>query len=320
VLAVCILKLSVAASCCSVSGALAPKLSPSDGLVPSEVRDLSNSFEQMVTDIEKKNKDLQTATVRALRASEAKSKFLSSISHELRTPMNAVLGFSQILMRRSKDELSAQSKDSLNRLNGSAEHLMELIDELLDLNSIEEGHVQLTIEDTSIDDVVAASIMHLKARARETDISIHYDPTKMPGSYFRADRKRLMQVFLNLLSNAVKYNRPGGQVSIECEETEDDMIRVSVTDTGLGIPAHIQAKAFTPFERLGRETGEIDGTGIGLTITKQLIELMGGKMGFSSTEGVGSVFWFDLPRGAAITIELDASEMTKAGSSNVKIA
>ncbi len=156
--------------------------------------------------------------------------------------MNAVLGFSQILMRRSKDELSAQSKDSLNRLNGSAEHLMELIDELLDLNSIEEGHVQLTIEDTSIDDVVAASIMHLKARARETDISIHYDPTKMPGSYFRADRKRLMQVFLNLLSNAVKYNRPGGQVSIECEETEDDMIRVSVTDTGLGIPAHIKPR------------------------------------------------------------------------------
>lgn len=301
-------------------GGRATKLPRSDGLVPSEVRDLSRSFEQMVTDIEKKNNDLQTVTDRAVSASEAKSKFLSSISHELRTPMNAVLGFSQILMRRSKDELSAQSQESLHRLNGSAEHLMELIDELLDLNSIEEGHVQLTIVDTSIEDVVGASINHLKARAKDAGISIHYDPTKMPGTYVRADRKRLMQVFLNLLSNAVKYNKPGGQISIECQEMADDMVRVSVTDTGLGIPAGIQAKAFTPFERLGRETGEIDGTGIGLTITKQLVELMGGNMGFSSTEHVGSEFWFDLPRGVPTSIHPDATGSTKAGLPQVKIA
>ena len=282
----------------------APTLKPVHKWTPHEVTDLSKSFEHLITEIEKKNKDLLTATDRAVKASEAKSKFLSSISHELRTPMNSILGFSQLLMRRSEEELNEKNKDSVNRIYSSAEHLMNLIDELLHHNMIEEGRVELSIQDVLIDDIAEASINNLKARADEADIRIEYVPASMPTPMIRADRKRIIQILLNLLSNAVKYNNKGGKVTLHYEQIQNRMMRITISDTGIGIPLAGQGKIFTPFERLGQESSDVEGTGIGLAISKQLVELMGGFIGFESAENSGSHFWIDMPLSETVVNEV----------------
>ena len=273
----------------------APTLKPVHRWTPHEVTELSKSFEQMITEIDRKRKELLTVTDRAVKASEAKTKFLSSISHELRTPMNSILGFSQLLMRRTEEELNEKNQDSVRRIYTSAEHLMQLIDELLHHNMIEEGRVDLSIQDVEIDDIAKITIDNLKARAEESGIHMAYSPAPLPLQMIRADRKRIIQVLLNLLSNAVKYNKPGGKVTLQYEQIQNDMMRISISDTGIGIPLKEQGNVFTPFERLGQETGEIEGTGIGLAISKQLVELMGGAIGFKTTENVGSHFWIEMP-------------------------
>ena len=228
----------------------------------------------------------------AERANRAKSEFLSSMSHELRTPMNAILGFAQVL--DFEDGLSAEQRDGVHEILKGGRHLLELINEVLDLAKIESGYIDLSLEPVDLGDLVneCRSLIAPLAAVRHIDFGVDVKP----GAVLRADRVRLKQVLLNLLSNAVKYNRSGGSIRLSSEELGGERMRVSVADSGKGIAAERMSELFQPFSRLGAEQSETEGTGIGLTITRRLVELMGGEMGVSSELGVGSTFWFDLPR------------------------
>lgn len=223
-------------------------------------------------------------------ANNAKSEFLSSMSHELRTPMNAILGFGQLL--QIDDSLNEDQADYLDEMIKAGHHLLELINEVLDLSRIESGNVDLSLEPLSCNELVAECLALVKPIAQKQDISLNVAPI---GSYLvRADRTRLKQVLLNLLSNAIKYNRPQGEVSIQVSAL-DGVVRMAVSDTGYGIPAARQQELFQPFSRLGAEATAIEGTGIGLTISRRLVGMMGGRIGMQSEEGQGSTFWIELP-------------------------
>jgi PAS domain S-box-containing protein len=236
---------------------------------------------------------LETAKDDAERANRAKSEFLSRMSHELRTPMNAILGFGQILEMES---LTGNQKESVSEILHAGQHLLVLINELLDLSRIEAGRLDMLLEPVNLATVTNTALKLVSAIIKEQNISIH---NRLEGSthhYAVADNVRLRQVLVNLLSNAAKYNRPDGHIRIACDAPDSEHLRVSITDSGPGIPPEKQASLFKPFERLGAEFSEIEGTGIGLALSKQLIELMGGTIGMASTPGEGTTFWFDLPR------------------------
>ena len=238
---------------------------------------------------------LMQAKSEADSANQAKSDFLSSMSHELRTPMNAILGFSQLLQSTPNAPLKEKQSQYVDHILQSGEHLLDLINQVLDFAKIESGTTNLVFQDTQLRDVITDCLALIETRAGERNIQVK-DETK--GIVFDAiwtDQTRLKQVLLNLLSNAVKYNQPSGRVSIRCVQRANNMLRVSVEDTGRGIPENLQAEVFQPFNRLGAEASKIEGTGIGLTITKQLIDQLGGDIGFESTVGEGSTFWVDLP-------------------------
>ena len=228
-------------------------------------------------------------------ANRAKSEFLSSMSHELRTPMNAILGFAQLLEYNPAEPLSDNQKSSVDLILKGGNHLLELIDQVLELSKIEAGKLSLNVDHVSARDVIGEGLQMIQSRADRDGIRIvdRCDKDDLPLLW--TDGTRLTQVLLNLLSNAVKYNRENGTVTLSCQIIPDGMLRISVTDTGSGIPPEKQDDLFRPFERLGLETGTIEGTGIGLTITKQIIELLGGHIGFESEEGKGSTFWVDVP-------------------------
>jgi PAS domain S-box-containing protein len=225
------------------------------------------------------------------RANQAKSEFLSSMSHELRTPMNAILGFGQLL--QYADDLSAEHKDSVGEILKAGEHLLELINEVLDLAKVESGHIDLSIEVIELCPVVDECLALIGIMAEKRNIRLSHNG--LIGVALRADRTRLKQALLNLLSNAVKYNREGGNVLLEVRQHGADRLRILVTDSGPGIPAKRLQEIFLPFNRLGAEGSNIEGTGIGLTITRRIIELMGGSVGVESEAGVGSTFWIELP-------------------------
>ena len=235
---------------------------------------------------------LRDAREAAERASRAKSDFLSSMSHELRTPLNAILGFAQLL--EYGDELAAEQLDSVREILRAGRHLLELIDEVLDLARVESGSVKLTIEPVELDALVAESLTLMQPLAERRHVVVH--PAAVELGAVLADRMRLKQVLLNLLSNALKYNREGGSVAIEPMPAEQGRLRLCVRDTGMGIDKAKLALLFQPFSRLDAELLGIEGTGIGLTITRQLIEMMGGSVGVHSEPGQGSCFWIDLPR------------------------
>ena len=229
------------------------------------------------------------------QANKAKSEFLSSMSHELRTPMNAILGFSQLLDSNPADPLSATQKEYVGMILKSGDLLLELIKQVLELSQIEAGHLDVSMQNTSIGPLIDECLQTLSPRAASRNISLQDNCDDSTVHEIKTDPVRLKQILLNLLSNAVKYNHENGSVAIDCRIMGDDRIRISVSDKGPGIPKSKQKKLFIPFDRLGREAGQIEGTGIGLTITKKLVDALNGRIDFRSTEGEGSTFWVDLP-------------------------
>jgi signal transduction histidine kinase/ActR/RegA family two-component response regulator len=245
------------------------------------------------------------------QASRHKSQFLASMSHELRTPLNAVIGFSRLLQSDRREPPTARQKDRLAEILKGGQHLLELINEVLDLATIEAGKVAISPEDVSLKEVFEECLTLTEILAAERGVKIIVSPVDVEMPVVRADHTRCNQALLNILSNAVKYNCERGEVVLSCGSAPNGMIRVSVSDTGKGIAEDKQQELFEPFSRLGAEATETEGTGIGLSITKRLVELMDGEIGFESTEGEGSTFWIDLPQAKELIVSEEAMSVTK---------
>jgi PAS domain S-box-containing protein len=239
-----------------------------------------------------KNEELESAKLAAEKANLAKSAFLSSMSHELRTPLNAILGFAQVMETASPPPTTFQRRN-LDHILKAGWYLLELINEVLDLALIESGKVTLSHEPVSLVEVMLECRSMIEPQALKRGLSMTFPRFDVP-CFVEADRTRLKQVLINLLFNAIKYNKLGGAVAVECTLRPENLVRISVRDTGPGLTPEQLAQLFQPFNRLGREKSAEEGTGIGLVVTKRLAELMGGTIGVDSTIGVGSVFWIEL--------------------------
>jgi PAS domain S-box-containing protein len=244
--------------------------------------------------LQEKNVELESAKFVAEKANLAKSIFLSSMSHELRTPLNAILGFAQLLEAGSPPPTAAQIV-RLHQIIKAGWYLLELINEILDLALIESGRLSLSREPVSLAEVMLECQAMIEPQAQKSGIRINF--LQFANTWFaNADRTRVKQVLINLLSNAIKYNREHGTVEVKCTASTSGRIRISIKDSGAGLPPEKLVQLFQPFNRLGQEAGTEEGTGIGLVVTKQLVELMGGTIGVESTVGVGSEFWIELIR------------------------
>ena len=273
-----------------------------------EVMRLNEGLEQRVQErtvqLQSSNHELGLAKEAAEKANEAKSEFLSNMSHELRTPLNAILGFGQLLESDDLPSTPAQKKEFVEHILKAGRHLLTLINEILDLAHIESGKVTLSLEPVSVTEMLAECKAMIEPVGNQRGIRLVFPDDD--GLHVLADRIRLKQVLLNLLSNAIKYNRPSGTVVVDCAHASSDVVRISVRDTGSGLRPDQLDALFEPFNRLGQQSGVEEGTGIGLVVTRKLVEMMGGVVGVNSAVGIGSVFWFELKYVAPAASIVDA--------------
>ena len=267
---------------------------------------LKQANEQLEERVKSRTAELLVAKEQAESASRAKSDFLSRMSHELRTPLNAILGFSQLLELETNSPLSDDQRENVTEIALAGKHLLELINEVLDLSRIESGKFSTSQEPVPLSGLIQECLTLITPQADAGGIRI-IEAGQACDNYVMADRTRLKQVVLNLLSNAIKYNRPQGSVSVECMPSGKD-IQIRISDTGKGLTPEQQKRLFIAFERLDADNTSIEGTGIGLALSKRLMELMGGELGVESRPGSGSTFWLKLPMTTGHT--LDESDVT----------
>jgi PAS domain S-box-containing protein len=242
--------------------------------------------------LQSKNQELEVARSVADRASQAKSDFLSNMSHELRSPLNSILGFAQLIDMGTPTPTATQ-KANVDQIVRAGWHLLDLICEILDLTSIESGHLTLDMRPVPVAELLSDCRALMEPQAGKKDINMEFSSVR-DDLAAQVDPTRLKQVMINLLSNAIKYNRPSGTVKVTCSQQAGRRLRIGVRDSGDGLSSENLAQLFQPFNRLGQETTAQEGTGIGLALSKRLVELMGGTIGVQSTVGVGSEFWVDL--------------------------
>jgi signal transduction histidine kinase/CheY-like chemotaxis protein len=278
---------------------------------PAEVTGLADQINTLMASVNAQEA-VRRAKEDAERANEAKSRFLTHMSHELRTPLAAITGFAELLQR---DTTGEKEQKWIAHIVQGGEHLLDLVNELLEISRIEAGEVTLAIEPVDLRSTVAEVLSLAAPLAAERGIHLELVAGQAPDRPALADEMRLRQVLLNLVSNAIKYNRDAGRVGVSVDENEDGTVRVSITDSGEGIPPEALEKLFSPFERLGAEEGPVEGTGLGLVVTKGLVEAMGGRLHVESVVGTGTTFFFELPTeaGAADQEELAQVPAPAAG-------
>jgi signal transduction histidine kinase/ActR/RegA family two-component response regulator len=262
---------------------------------PDEIRDLSNSLNQMAGEMVKNNTELQKAMELAEESNHSRSNFLSSMGHELRTPLNSIIGFSQVLSLNKNVPLTTEQESHVNNILNSGHHLLKLISQVLDLSTIDAGKLNITLDAVNPAVVIEECLTAIESVAASQSITIANNTVIKNLPIILADAIRLKQVILNLLSNAVKYSQAGGTVTINTAVTTNRMLRINISDTGPGISKQEYDKIFVPFESISQKSEKPEGSGIGLTISKQIVESMNGSIGLESEIGKGSTFWVSLP-------------------------
>jgi signal transduction histidine kinase/CheY-like chemotaxis protein len=259
-------------------------------------------LEREIEDRVRAQEAMAKAKAEAEQANQAKSEFLSRTSHELRTPLNGILGFAQLL---EMEPLEPQEQESVAYILRAGRHLLQLIDEVLDIARIETGRLAMSPEPILVQAAVQEALDLIRPLTVEMNVALDLETRSSPDLYIQADGQRIKQVLLNLLSNAVKYNRKGGTVTLRYAETGEGRLRIEVSDTGPGIPPDKMERLFTPFDRLGAEQRGIEGSGLGLSLSKRLVDVMGGTLGVESRVGRGSIFWMEFPAAAGPLRRLD---------------
>lgn len=252
-----------------------------------QLRQRGTAQEEMADELQRLNQRLRSA-------SEAKNEFLSRMSHELRTPLASIIGFGELLTLADLDEEKHEWATSILK---AGRHLLDLVNEVLDISRLEAGEFPMSIENVAVGEMLEEAIDLVHPLAESAGVTIHRPNVAMGSGYARVDKQRLKQVVINLLSNAIKYNRDGGEVRLGVEARGDDCLRIFVADTGSGIDEESIAKLFRPFERLEAGRSEVEGTGLGLALSRTLVEAMGGTIGVESDVGTGTTFRVEIPRG-----------------------